>query len=128
MSGLKPTVVMLSDEGVHCAQDVYVPGVEDEAFRELARACMGIHSGFNKSAQAEEIWAYTCSQPHSAAFRDLFSAGCLQQSCGGSCWGRQSALDTAANILHKSRTDFILEMACQAAENVILDRRMFNHQ
>ncbi len=29
-------------------------------------------------------------------------------------------------ILHKSRTDFILEMACQAAENVILDRRMFN--
>ncbi|HIG0948221.1 TPA: DUF1778 domain-containing protein, partial [Klebsiella pneumoniae] len=28
--------------------------------------------------------------------------------------------------LHKSRTDFILEMACQAAENVILDRRMFN--
>jgi uncharacterized protein (DUF1778 family) len=27
---------------------------------------------------------------------------------------------------HKSRTDFILEMACQAAENVILDRRVFN--
>lgn len=35
-------------------------------------------------------------------------------------------LDTAAEILHKSRTDFILEMACQAAENVILERRMFN--
>jgi uncharacterized protein (DUF1778 family) len=29
-------------------------------------------------------------------------------------------------ILHKSRTDFILEMACKAAENVILDRRVFN--
>jgi uncharacterized protein (DUF1778 family) len=29
-------------------------------------------------------------------------------------------------LLHKSRTDFILEMACQAAENVILDRRVFN--
>lgn len=37
-------------------------------------------------------------------------------------------IDTAADILHKSRTDFILEIACQAAENVLLDRRMFNHQ
>lgn len=35
-------------------------------------------------------------------------------------------IDTAAAILHKSRTDFILDIACQAAENVILDRRMFN--
>lgn len=35
-------------------------------------------------------------------------------------------IDTAAEILHKTRTDFILEMACQAAENVILDQRMFN--
>ena len=32
----------------------------------------------------------------------------------------------AAEILHKSRTDFILEMACKAAEDVILDRRVFN--
>ncbi|EPL4527058.1 DUF1778 domain-containing protein, partial [Enterobacter asburiae] len=32
----------------------------------------------------------------------------------------------AAEILHKSRTDFILEMACKPAENVILDRRVFN--
>lgn len=39
---------------------------------------------------------------------------------------QRALIDTAANILHKSRTDFILEMACQAAENVILDRRMFN--
>ncbi len=35
-------------------------------------------------------------------------------------------IDTAAEILHKSRTDFILEMACKAAEDVILDRRVFN--
>ncbi|MGK9174588.1 DUF1778 domain-containing protein [Yokenella regensburgei] len=35
-------------------------------------------------------------------------------------------INTAAEILHKSRTDFILEMACQAAEDVILVRRMFN--
>lgn len=39
---------------------------------------------------------------------------------------QRALIDTAANILHKSRTDFILEMACQAAENVILDRRAFN--
>lgn len=35
-------------------------------------------------------------------------------------------LIAAAEILHKSRTDFILETACQAAENVILERRAFN--
>ncbi|EFY5236011.1 DUF1778 domain-containing protein [Escherichia coli] len=35
-------------------------------------------------------------------------------------------IDTAAEILHKSRTDFILEIACKAAEDVILDRRVFN--
>ncbi|EGK36293.1 hypothetical protein SFK304_2832 [Shigella flexneri K-304] len=28
-------------------------------------------------------------------------------------------IDAAAEILHKSRTDFILEMACKAAEDVI---------
>ncbi|EXU76325.1 DUF1778 domain-containing protein [Erwinia mallotivora] len=39
---------------------------------------------------------------------------------------QRALIDTAADILHKSRTDFILEMACQAAENVILDRRTFN--
>lgn len=39
---------------------------------------------------------------------------------------QRALIDTAAEILHKSRTDFILEMACQAAENVILDRRVFN--
>jgi uncharacterized protein (DUF1778 family) len=39
---------------------------------------------------------------------------------------QRALIDTAAEILHKSRTDFILETACQAAESVILDRRMFN--
>ncbi len=39
---------------------------------------------------------------------------------------QRALIDTAAAILHKSRTDFILDIACQAAENVILDRRMFN--
>ncbi|MDK9605901.1 type II toxin-antitoxin system TacA family antitoxin [Lelliottia wanjuensis] len=39
---------------------------------------------------------------------------------------QRELIDAAAEILHKSRTDFILETACQAAENVILDRRLFN--
>jgi uncharacterized protein (DUF1778 family) len=39
---------------------------------------------------------------------------------------QRALIDTAAAILHKSRTEFILDIACQAAENVILDRRMFN--
>ncbi|BFT83932.1 type II toxin-antitoxin system TacA family antitoxin [Enterobacter ludwigii] len=39
---------------------------------------------------------------------------------------QRALIDKAAELLHKSRTEFILEMACQAAENVILDRRTFN--
>lgn len=39
---------------------------------------------------------------------------------------QRALIDTAAEILHKSRTDFILEMACQAAEIVIFGRRVFN--
>lgn len=39
---------------------------------------------------------------------------------------QRALIDAAAAILHKSRTDFILEMACKAAEDVILDRRVFN--
>ncbi|GEC65656.1 hypothetical protein RTE01_02910 [Raoultella terrigena] len=39
---------------------------------------------------------------------------------------QRALIDTPAEILHKSRTDFILEMACQAVENVTLDRRVFN--
>ncbi|MFW8080452.1 DUF1778 domain-containing protein, partial [Klebsiella pneumoniae] len=30
---------------------------------------------------------------------------------------QRAFIDAAAEILHKSRTDFILEMACKAAEN-----------
>ncbi|MEG3130602.1 DUF1778 domain-containing protein [Pantoea cypripedii] len=39
---------------------------------------------------------------------------------------QRALIDAAAALLHKSRTDFILEMACHAAENVILDHRVFN--
>ncbi|EDS1887519.1 DUF1778 domain-containing protein [Salmonella enterica subsp. enterica serovar Sandiego] len=39
---------------------------------------------------------------------------------------QRALIDAAAEILHKSRTDFILEMTYQAAENVILDLRSFN--
>ncbi|HBR0978447.1 TPA: DUF1778 domain-containing protein [Klebsiella variicola] len=39
---------------------------------------------------------------------------------------QRALIDAAAEILHKPRNDFILEMACQAAENVILDHRVFN--
>ncbi|HHP3382492.1 TPA: DUF1778 domain-containing protein [Salmonella enterica subsp. enterica serovar Muenchen] len=39
---------------------------------------------------------------------------------------QRALIDAAADILHKSRTDFILEIACKAAEDVILDRRVFN--
>lgn len=41
---------------------------------------------------------------------------------------QRALIDTAAGILHKSRTDFILDIACEAAENVILDRRILNHR
>ncbi|EAN0547532.1 DUF1778 domain-containing protein [Salmonella enterica] len=39
---------------------------------------------------------------------------------------QRALIDAAADILHKSLTDFILEIACKAAEDVILDRRVFN--
>ncbi|QIG05718.1 DUF1778 domain-containing protein [Proteus sp. ZN5] len=39
---------------------------------------------------------------------------------------QRALIDIAAEILHKSRTEFIIEAACQAAEDVILDRRTFN--
>jgi len=41
---------------------------------------------------------------------------------------QRALIDAAAEILHKSRTDFILEMACKVAEEVILDRRVFNYK
>ncbi len=31
----------------------------------------------------------------------------------------------AANMLSKSRTDFVLDAACRAAEEVLLDQRLF---
>lgn len=34
-------------------------------------------------------------------------------------------INTAADLLYKSRTDFILEVACQAAENVIMAHQVF---
>ena len=40
---------------------------------------------------------------------------------------QRALIDAAAEIYHKSRTGLILEMACKAAENVILDRRVFNY-
>lgn len=42
------------------------------------------------------------------------------------CFDRQKNLiDRAAEALHKSRTDFVLEAACREAENVLLDQRLF---
>ncbi|MDR7343103.1 uncharacterized protein (DUF1778 family) [Pantoea alhagi] len=38
---------------------------------------------------------------------------------------QRALIDAAAEILHKSRTDFIPEMACRTAENVILGHRVF---
>ncbi|SMP64001.1 DUF1778 domain-containing protein [Desulfonatronum lacustre] len=34
-------------------------------------------------------------------------------------------IDKAADILRKSRSEFMLEAACREAENVLLDRRLF---
>jgi uncharacterized protein (DUF1778 family) len=39
---------------------------------------------------------------------------------------QRALIDAAAELLHQSRTDFILEMACHAAANVILEHRGFN--
>jgi uncharacterized protein (DUF1778 family) len=39
---------------------------------------------------------------------------------------QRNLIDTAAGIVHKSRNQFILEAACQAAENVIAGRRMYD--
>lgn len=37
----------------------------------------------------------------------------------------RAAIDYAASLVKKSRTDFILELACQEAQNIILDQRLF---
>lgn len=38
---------------------------------------------------------------------------------------QRNLIDRAAALLHKSRSDFMLEAACREAENVLLDQRLF---
>jgi uncharacterized protein (DUF1778 family) len=38
---------------------------------------------------------------------------------------QETILRRAAEVAHKSLTDFILESACQAAEQTLLDQRLF---
>ena len=37
----------------------------------------------------------------------------------------RSLIDRAAKVLGKNRSDFMLEVACREAENVLLDQRFF---
>lgn len=39
--------------------------------------------------------------------------------------GQKSLIDSAAEALGRSRSDFMLEAACRAAESALLDRRYF---
>lgn len=38
---------------------------------------------------------------------------------------QRELIDMAANLLSKSRTDFVLDAACREAEEVLLDQRLF---
>ena len=38
---------------------------------------------------------------------------------------QRALIDKAASRLNKTRSDFMLEVACQEAENVLLDQRLF---
>jgi uncharacterized protein (DUF1778 family) len=38
---------------------------------------------------------------------------------------QRNLIDKAAAMLNKNRSDFMLEAACKAAENVLLDQRLF---
>ena len=38
---------------------------------------------------------------------------------------QRNLIDKAASVLNKTRSDFMMEAACQEAENVLLDRRLF---
>ena len=38
---------------------------------------------------------------------------------------QRSLIDKAASAVGKSRSDFMLEAACRAAENILLDQRLF---
>lgn len=39
---------------------------------------------------------------------------------------QRDLIDKAAALRNKTRSDFMLEAACQEAENVLLDRRLFH--
>ncbi len=39
---------------------------------------------------------------------------------------QRNLIDRAAALLGKNRSDFMLEVACREAENVLLDQRLFN--
>ncbi|PCJ87360.1 MAG: toxin-antitoxin system protein [Thiotrichaceae bacterium] len=39
--------------------------------------------------------------------------------------GQRALIDKAASSLNKTRSDFMLEVACQAAKNILLDQRLF---
>jgi len=39
---------------------------------------------------------------------------------------QRDLIDKAAAALHKNRSDFMLEVACREAENVLLDKRLFH--
>jgi len=38
---------------------------------------------------------------------------------------QRALIDRAAQVLGKNRSDFMLEVACRAADTVLLDRRLF---
>lgn len=38
---------------------------------------------------------------------------------------QRDLIDRAAQLVHKSRTDFMLEVACREAEDILLDQRLF---
>jgi len=38
---------------------------------------------------------------------------------------QRDLIDKAASMLNKNRSDFMLEVACREAENVLLDKRLF---
>jgi len=38
---------------------------------------------------------------------------------------QRDLIDKACSLLNKSRSDFIIELACREAENVLLDQRLF---
>lgn len=39
---------------------------------------------------------------------------------------QRNLIDRAAELQHKNRSDFMLEASCKAAENILLDQRIFS--